>query len=674
MDRSEKIILIVIIAMLAACVCLVIVSAGLLVVVNRPDKRSPTPASTLHVPTTTTFEITPTEPVDTPYVFQEKLSPGDTVSILEAVEIPTADLVLLAERYSGRKDIPRQLLTEPYPYSVGDRSYFYTLNNDTNTVNSISATLQYASNLVYFWVEDGMAFAPNELNELMEEFSGSIYSRNREFFGTERVPGVDNDPHLYILYASNLGSAAGYHSSSDTVLTVADEKSNMHEMFYLNAEYLPLADDYTRTVLAHEFQHLIHGYQDPNEEIWLNEGFSELAVLLNGYETGGFDTMYSFNPDVQLNDWSVNGFENSAHYGASFLFTSYMLDRFGEEVTKAVVAEPENGFASIDNVFSRNNLTDPQTGAPITADDLFVDWTITNYLRDPLIGDERYSYQLYPDAPSFFPSDTVFDCENFSISRDVKQYGVEYIEVDCPGRKVLMQFSGDAAVPVVSAGDIQGKFMWSNRADSSYTSITREFDFTLVSAPITLSFDTWFDIEPDYDYLYLLAKGGTDPLFEILKTPSCSILNLTGNNYGCGYNGSSSGWKTEVVDLSRYSGQKVTLSFEYVTDEAVTGDGFVLDNLQILETGETCDFETDNCNWVEQGFARIENALPQEYLVSILYGSSIEPVQKFRVLPGEQLDIMLEPTSTRGPVVIVVSGASRYTRQESSYQIILKTQ
>ena len=133
-----------------------------------------------------------------------------------------------------------------------------------------------------------------------------------------------------------------------------------------------LTDPYTLSVMAHEFQHLIHGYHDANEELWLNEGFSELATLLNGYDAGGFDYVFSYDPDIQLNNWPSDPNVSDAHYGASFLFVTYMLDRFGEEFTRAVVADKDNGLVSIDKVLKEKQVKDPVTGETITADKLFL--------------------------------------------------------------------------------------------------------------------------------------------------------------------------------------------------------------------------------------------------------------------------------------------------------------
>ncbi len=180
---------------------------------------------------------------------------------------------------------------------------------------------------------------------------------------------------------------------------LAHDNSNAHEMFYLNSDNLYLSDSYTLSVMAHEFQHLIHGYHDPNEELWVNEGFSELATLLNGYSAGGFDYVFSYDTDVQLNDSSIDSNENGAHYGASFLYVTYLLDRFGEEITKQIVADQRDGFTSIEHVFEQNRLSDPKTGKIITADDFFADWAIANVMNDADFDDGRYYYNIYPSAP-----------------------------------------------------------------------------------------------------------------------------------------------------------------------------------------------------------------------------------------------------------------------------------
>jgi len=670
MDKSEKIIILIVLIALVGCLCIAVMCGlSVMMVSNLMDFDI----------TSFVEESTPTE-VSTPVIATPRPQSTRTVSVDSAeeslntlmnAEMPIADLVYLAEHFEGKSGIPLRITSTPVDYEVGDTLNFYKLNTDTNEMELTTAVLRYETDTVYFWAEQGLEIDQSALSQLMNTFVNEIYPIDQEFFGKEWIPGVDNDPHLYVLYAGDLGySLAGYTSSTDSVLPQAHEYSNAHEMFAINSDVQTLYDPYTLSVMAHEFQHLIHGYHDPNEETWLNEGFSELATLLNGYDAGGFDSVFAYDPDVQLNDWSANPDENDAHYGASFLFTTYLLDRFGEDITKQIVADPLNGFASIDQVFQKNNLIDEVTGKLITADDFFADWVITNYFNDPNLGDGRYDYSNYPSAPSADTTDVITDCDATLLASSVKQYGTDYYQIFCPGKQVRLHFEGDPIVPVLPEVTGEGKFMWSNRADVSVTSISREFDLSDVKGPVTLTYQTWYDLESDYDYAYLLAsENGSD--WKILNTPSCTTLDISGNSYGCGYNGASQRWLTESVDLSDFAGKKVWLSFEYVTDTAVTAEGIILDNITIPEIGYSTDFEEDDGGWEAKGFVRIENSIPQTFLVSIVSNSTNSVIEKFSIQSGEVLDLVLDPLPSTGSYVLIVSGSTRYTRQEANYQINL---
>ena len=77
-------------------------------------------------------------------------------------------------------------------------------------------------------------------------------------------------------------------------------------MFYISADSgnaKPNSTFYDGT-LAHEFQHMIHWANDRNEDSWVNEGMSELASYLNGFDPGGADAAYMQKPDTQLTTWS----------------------------------------------------------------------------------------------------------------------------------------------------------------------------------------------------------------------------------------------------------------------------------------------------------------------------------------------------------------------------------
>ena len=602
----------------------------------------------------------------------EVIVSAETLRVLEDTVVPVNDLSDLARRLEGEENVPRTVTSSGVPLSVGARDSFWATNVNTNENFRLQATLRFVTEHVYFWVQDEVSYDQEELQALAETFEEQIYPTNREFFGSEWSPGVDGDPHLYILYAGGLGeSLAGYFSSADEYHPLAHEYSNAHEMFLLNADNVDLGSEYTYGVLAHEFQHMIHWYRDRNEQTWMNEGFSELASFLNGYSGGGFDFAYVQDPDIQLNDWPTDPGQTPAHYGAAFLFLTYFLDRFGDEATQELVAHPENGMTSIDEVLIELGERHPATGEPLTADDVFMDWLLASFLQDPSIADGRYFYHNYPDAPQAGETETVRRCPQDEITRDVHQYGVDYINITCSGEYNL-HFEGTIQVPVVPQDPYSGEHaFWSNRGDESDMILTRTFDFRGHEGPLTLTYWTWYDLEEDYDYLYLeYSLDGED--WQIITTPSGTAEDPSGNSYGWGYNGSSGGWIQESVDLSQFAGQQLQIRFEYVTDAAVNGEGFLLDDVSVPEVGYFADFENGDAGWEAQGWVRIQNLLPQRYRLALISrGSGTTTVEDISLAADNTADVSIEIGEDVDEAILVVTGTTRFTRQKAPYRLSL---
>jgi hypothetical protein len=673
MDKSEKTILLVIVGIVGGCLCIGFLCMGTFLAWGKIFPAEPTPIYEVVTPETSPnycSVISQATVVQQNGLSEAAGSALETQKTIAEMIIPITDLNKIAEKFSGKENIPTHLETLPIAYDVGDQLKFYKLNEDNENILT-TATLAYETENIYFWAENGLVLDKRDLKALVDTFAYEIYPLNQEFFGPEWNPGVDNDPHLYILYAGDLGSSlAGYNASTDTVLPEAHPFSNAHEMFVINSDFQTLTDPYTLSTMAHEFQHLIHGYQDSNEELWLNEGFSELATFINGYSAGGFDYYFSLTPDMQLNDWSGDSDLNDLNYGASYLYTTYMQNRFGETVTRAVVADDANGFVSVDNVFSRLGVVDPISGSAVTADEFFREWTLANFLNDPDLVDGRYYYANYPEVPTTGITEYFDDCDGYPIDLDVHQFGTDYYQIAC-NQDFVLTFEGDEMTEVFrDDGENQSNVMWSNRADSSDTMLTREFDFTSTSGPIEMSYDAWYDIETDFDYAYVLAStDGED--WKILDSTSCTTYDPNGNNYGCGLNGQTYEWATETVDLSKYAGQIVSIRFEYVTDGALVEDGLAIDNISIPAINYNENFEGDSGGWLADGFTRIVNHLPQTFLVSMILENEEEPIQKFTLAPGEKLEITLDPDCYFASPILVVSGTTRFSKQIANYTITL---
>ncbi|MCD4672802.1 MAG: immune inhibitor A [Anaerolineaceae bacterium] len=678
MNNSSKKVSIIVIVLLVFTCCLLVVCIGLAGASIWGVQQIQEVSTSLEgIPTMELFDLpdvneTPV-PVPTVVILPETPAAYETLRTLQEAVTPNNDLRELAMRLGGKSDIPAVLETDPIPYQLGDQEDFWVSDLDTNETYAIKATLRYATEHVYFWIENGVNYNEGDLIKLVDTFESQIYPTNREFFGGEWSPGIDNDPHLYIVYARGLGSTvAGYFSSADSVHPMAHEYSNGHETFMVSADNNRLNDSYLYGVLAHEFQHMIHWFRDKNETTWLNEGFSELAVFINEYYSGGFDFMFASQPDMQLNHWPNDNYATTPHYGAAFLFVDYFLDRFGEDATKALVNAPENGMESIDTVLSDLDIRDPLNGNSVTANDVFADWVVTNYLLDPNAGDGRYVYHNNPGAPGTYETEWVSDCSPVWQDRTVHQYGADYIRISCAGKHTL-EIEGSTEVALLPESVYSGEYaFWSNQGDDSDMTLTRQFDFSEVGGELSMSYWTWYDIEEGYDYVYLAVSEDAEK-WQLINTPSGTIENPSGNSYGWAYTGLSGGdshWIQEIVDLSDYAGKKVYLRFEYVTDAAVNGEGMLIDDVAIPQIGYFTDFEDDDQqDWESEGFVRVQNRLPQSFTISLIrLGDGDNIVETLQVEAGDKVQFELDEDQNSSDAVLVVSGTTRFTRQLATYR------
>lgn len=594
------------------------------------------------------------------------------VETLSQVHIPENDYADLSFRLEGIDDVP---LTIPAkPYQIGDKETFWLTDNSSQENFQITAELYMETPHAFFWVEEGLSVKDVEVEALLDKFENQIYPTNRAFFGTEWNPGVDEDEHIYLVYARGLGgNVAGYFSAIDSYSPLIQEFSNAHETFMINADAVNLSENYLYSVLAHEFQHMIHWYQDRNETSWMNEGFSELAVSLNGYPVGGWHTVYLSDRDIQLNFWPVEPSQQGVHYGSSYLFMQYFLDRFGAEITQALVKEDQDGLASIDAVMTSLQIPSDHTEGFMTAEEIFLDWTVASTINDPLLADGRYGYA---DSTilglSQRRANMTLNCDDTGWQEmDVSQFGVEDFKLECDFPATLhLQAVGE--VGLLPTTPYQGEMaFWSNRNDESDTILTREFDLQNVTGPIRMEYVVWYDIEEDWDYAYVVASiDGVH--WDMLETQSGVSTNPHGSNYGWGYTGTSNGWLAESVDLSEYAGQVVQVRFEYVTDPNLNGGGLLVDEIRIDAIQYYTDFELDDGGWIAEGFVRVSDRLAQRMGVTLIKLGDSEPLIETVVFyGGETVTISLADITEWDTIIVLVSGLTQYTTEPANFRLEL---
>ncbi len=648
----------ILVVALFLCACLFLATCGVIgFVLGRSSGSSTTWQPDVELPITPTAVLLDTSPGTLEY---------ETVRSLAETELPPRDLVELARELQG---LPPALATPspqtPPDYTVGDAILFWVHDVTANAYYTTTAILGYETEHAYWWIEEGYDIRDRDLESSARAFEEQTYLQTRALFGSEWYPGIDGDPHVY-LFLGNVVGVGGYFSGPDEYPKAVRPESNEHEMFYTNLENAGPGNSYFDGILAHEFQHMIHWAQDRNETSWVNEGLSELAAFVNGYDVGGSDYVFTQAPDTQLTTWPELE-DSGPHYGASFLFLAYFLERYGEEAIPELVREPANGITGFDILLDR---LDPG----VDFDNLFADWVVANYLDDPRVADGRYAYrELRIDPLALAAEHGTYPVTQEST---VHQYAADYILLEGDG-DLTVEFQGNQVVPLLGNRTHSGAYQWwSNRGDDGDATLTRAFDLSGLDTA-TLEAWMWYDLEVDYDYAYVQVSTDSGDTWQILANENTTTYNPSGNGYGPAFTGPSGGgdepdWSLERFDLSPYAGQQILVRFQVVTDEAVNRPGLAIDDIAIPELGYRDDVESGEGDWQAQGWVRVTDHVPQEYLVQVITMGDDTQVQRLALDEENQGALTIAGLGRDVDyAVLVVSAVAPVTTEWASYRYTL---
>jgi immune inhibitor A len=632
MTRLRQLLLISLLLILGAC-C------------TAPPSQTATPTP-ISAPTSIPTPIPTVPPTSTP-------TPVPTVA-------PTALEVLMTE--PPPRPFPYTVVNPTTPRRVPNATRsFRVIDGITGERRGISARLRVQTESIAMWVQDGVWHDVRQLEEAATFLETQVYPTTQKVFGTEWTPGVDNDPHIHILHATGLGDGIqGYTSTVDEFPCTLFPFSNEAEMITVHIGYVEVASPTYYELISRELQRLIQWYHDPNEERWLKEGLGELSIARNGGDPSGQVQAYLAQPDTSLANWTDE--EIDAHLGAAYLFTAYYHHRFGNPGTKALVAESLNGTSGINAALAKLD-----TGVDFEA--LFADWLVANYVSGTPGSAARHNYAAASQAHAALT--VVHESYPAAVDQSVHQYGADYIVLRSD-QDLHVQFSGETATPLLGLAPHSGRgFWWSHRADESLTTLTRSFDLSGVEQA-TLTYWTWYDIEDGYDYATVEVSIDGGEQWQVVQTPSGTDVDPHGNNPGWAYTGQSDGWVQEAVDLSPYAGKQVLVRFAYLTDEAVTETGFLLDDIAIPQIDYTDDAETDG-GWEAAGFIRTNDFVPQRYMVLLIKVGETIAVERLPVGEDQTAEWTV-PLSTEQwrEAVLVVSGLAPLTTHPAPYQMTIE--
>ncbi len=262
-----------------------------------------------------------------------------------------------------------------------------------------------------------------------------IYEIDSLAFG-EPPDELDNDKRIYLMWFDFEISADGFFFWFDEFPDGAfpPYHSNECEVLYLSTGSSGggPGSDYMLAVASHEFQHMIHWKYDDDEDSWLNEGLSELAMWFYGNP----DYIAGFNsqPDNDLTIWDGTW----SDYIQTYLWTLYFFEQYGgHDAIFALVHEPANSIAGYEQVLDDFGYSEEVA-------DVFADWTVANFLDDITLEDGRFGY-IGDDLPPFNVAGTYSTYPVSNIYRTVNDWATDYYRFqDLTGfDNLLLSFDGN---------------------------------------------------------------------------------------------------------------------------------------------------------------------------------------------------------------------------------------
>lgn len=497
-------------------------------------------------------------------------------------------------------------------------------------------TLRSVGENVEVWVANDLAFpqgdprdtpiiTQEQVDKLKAEFDSNIYPIATDFFGTPDMLDGSQSPLADWGYVPQ-----GYYEGNSKIIILVDNiidenYSNPDYPFFVAGFFWQTLENYIdRNIITidtnkwetrledtfypttiHEFQHLIHADHDPLEESWINEGMSTFSEYLGGYGLDASSINYYLDrPENSLVNWDEHyyastGPETIADYGQVYLFTLYMHDKFGKDFIKALALNPKQGIDSINEVLRARNIK--------------LDFTslYQNYITALVLDSDKPGNGIYNidsidlreipiDKSGTLRGKTVdFESAVIYEKEGVPAWGGDFKKLAFDSKIDSISFDGVDFLPIPwllvndPLSSTGNKALWSNQGDEADNALIMEANLTGVTSA-TLNFDHYYQIEEYWDFGFVqVSTDGGYTWTSLANENTTSEVDPEGypkiKDNLPGFTGASDGWTNETFDLSSFAGQKILISFRYITDWATNELGWLVDNITIPEIGLSYD-------------------------------------------------------------------------------------
>ncbi|MGQ9582689.1 MAG: PKD domain-containing protein [Thermoplasmatota archaeon] len=262
---------------------------------------------------------------------------------------------------------------------------------------------------------DSVSPVPNDttLQSLADEFDTVVWPNDTAVFGAAGYSVID----LFIYYMDGQGGLGGYYSGGNDLYIDSADRPHWYE------------------IIAHEFQHCIHRTRDSDEELWVNEGCSDLGIEVcygtNASYLRSHINSFESSPNNDLTSFSSAGHD----YGSAYAFLSYFSEHYGGRQTiYALVGDAANGIAGFSNRLAG-------TGKDFNR--VFREWTVANYMDNatiaPVYGYANLSIRVAATRVRSFP---------YEARGTVSRWAATYFEFEAAGADLVLNFDGADGAPL----------------------------------------------------------------------------------------------------------------------------------------------------------------------------------------------------------------------------------